>query len=46
MIMWLYATLLGFRYCGRGGKTFLICHVISKDHVLKSFSDFIGGSPL
>ena len=36
----------GFRYCGRGDKTFLNCYMISKDHVFKELPNFVGGSPL
>ena len=35
----------GFRHCGSGYKTFLICHVISKGHIFKGLCDFKGGSP-
>ena len=36
----------GFRYCGRGDKMFLICYMISKDHVFKGLPDFVGRTPL
>ena len=36
----------GFSQCGSGNKTFLICHVISKDRVFRGLCDFMGGSPL
>ena len=36
----------GFRYCGRGDKMILICHVSSKDHMFKGLLDFIGEIPL
>ena len=29
------ANFSGFRHCGNWNKTFLICHVISKEHVFK-----------
>ena len=35
----------GFRHCVRGNKMISICHVISRDHVFKGLSDFIGESP-
>ena len=55
MVMWFYdcePVTLGhhaanfgvFRHCVRGDKTFSICHVISKDHVFKGLSEFIGES--
>ena len=34
----------GFQYCGSGDKAFLICHVISKNHVFKGLCDFMDGS--
>ena len=41
-----HATNFGdFNNCVSGDKKFLIRHVISKDHVLKGFCDFIGGRP-
>ena len=50
--MWLYgwellilghytATFSDFMHCGSRDKTFLICHVISKDHVLRGLCDFM-----
>ena len=35
----------GFRHYGRVDKMFLICHVISNEHLL-GLSNFIGVSPL
>ena len=35
----------GFNHTGSGHKTFLICHVISRDHMSKGLCEFIGGSP-
>ena len=54
--MWLYgwepltlathaANFGGFRHCGSGDKIFLICHVISKDHLFKGLRDIMGGNP-
>ena len=34
----------GFRHCGSGDKTFLICHMISRFHMFKGLCDFVGGS--
>ena len=34
----------GFRDFTNGGKTFLICHVISKDHVFKGLCNFMDRS--
>ena len=56
MVMWLYdwdLLILGhhaanfgdFRPCGRGNKTFSICHVISRDHIFKGLGEFIGETP-
>ena len=36
----------GSRHCSRGDKTFSICHMISKDHMFKRLSDFVGGNLL
>ena len=36
----------GFRHCCNGVKTFLICHVIHKDHMIKWSCNFITRSPL
>ena len=35
----------GFRHCDSGDETFLICHVISKDNVVKALHDFMGENP-
>ena len=34
-----------YRSCGRGDITLLICHVTSRDHVIKRTCDIVGGSP-
>ena len=34
------------RHCGNGDLMFLICHMTSRDHMLKGLYGFIGGSPL
>ena len=34
----------GFRHCGSGNKTFLICEVIPKDHTYKELCDSMVGS--
>ena len=34
----------GFRHCGSRDETFLICLLISKDHVFKGMRDSIGVS--
>ena len=31
-------------YCGTENITYLICHVILQDHMIKRFSDFMEGS--
>ena len=36
----------GFRKCGSGDNTFLFCHVISQNHVIKKSFNFMNGSPL
>ena len=40
------ANFSGFRHCGSWNKTFLICYVISKEHVFKGLCDFMPGSTL
>ena len=35
----------GHGHCGSGDIMVLVCHEISRDHVIKESSDFIGGSP-
>ena len=35
----------GFTHCGSGDKTFLICHVITKDHVCTGLCGFMGVKP-
>ena len=35
----------GFRYCGNGDKTFLICPMILQDQVIKRSGDFMSGQP-
>ena len=32
-------------HCGSGNRMFLICHVTSRDHMLKWLCEFVGGSP-
>ena len=34
----------GFGHCGSADKMFLICEVISKEHVSKELYDSLGGS--
>ena len=38
------ATFGGFRHSGNRDKIFLVCRVISKDHVFKGLCDFMGGN--
>ena len=33
-------------HSGIGDVTFLVCHVILQDYVMKGSCDFMGGSPL
>ena len=55
MVMWIHgwkaltlgyhtATFGGFRHSGNRDKIFLVCRVISKDHVFKGLCDFMGGN--
>ena len=39
------ATFGGFSHCGSGDEMFLMCHMISKDHVFKGLRDFIRENP-
>ena len=56
MVMWHYgretlrlgrhaANFGGFKHCDSGDKTYLICHLIYKDHAFKGLCDFMDGRP-
>ena len=55
MVMWLYgykslgeiyysALFCGHKHCGNRDKMFLVCQVISQDHMTKGWSNIMGGS--
>ena len=37
--------LIGTSSCGRGGRTFLIWHIVSRDHMIRVSHDILSGSP-